>query len=1176
MNASSFRRSLSLAAALLACAAAGAQAQGVLTGRVTGANGEGVASAYVRLTAADGLLAATARSGPDGRYHVTFPGPGTRFGLWVERIGYAHASVAVERAPGASAVRDVRLAVAAAALAPVEARATTHPYTGTRVAPGGRASLVPQVEAMPLEPGDLGGIAARGYGAVLGAGGEGASAVSIAGQDPSQNRTVVDGASFGGASLPAEAVRAVGVATSTYDVARGQFAGGQLSVATLGGANQPGGALTARGRPPLLPWGAPGGAGWETGTVFLSGGYGGALRHDRLFAFGAVQAARRWAPSTSLAGADRATLLALGVAPDSLRRLEEVIASIGAPVGRERVGANSSQGSALVRFDWTPTLDHTVTLRLDGRSSRADGLGSPLGWAGRGGWRAADDGGALLAWTAQVPGSWRNELRAYASGGRSTAAPYLDAPSGTVRVAGDGGGVERLEFGGDPLRSATRRRSHEVADDFQLPLAAGAQQLKLGLALQEERVAIRGAAAPAAAWSFSSLAELEAGVPALYTRTPAVPPRTAATRYLAAYAAHGIQPTRRLSVAYGVRAEAFGYAQDGAENAPEVLGLRPRTLGGRIVLSPRAGFTYDLGPGVLRGGVGRFFGRTPLTSLAFALGENGTQPATLVCAGAAAPRPQWSAYADDPGATPDGCAGGAPSFAQAAPAVTVLDRYTPPFTWRGSLAGEWNPVADWNLGMSLTWARGGGEPLAFDRNLAAAPVFALASEGGRPVYAAPWAIDPATGAVAPAASRVDPAYATVREVRAEGRSGAAQITLSAARRWGSRIAAFSYTWTDAWNERSALGALASAGGGTAGDPRAVERGPADFSRRHALSLTLNAPLGRAAAFGFIGRLVSGLPYTPLVAGDVNGDGSVDDRAFIFPSGVGEEGAAMARLLDGSPAGAARCLRAAEGRVAGRNACRGPWLASLDAQMTLSPGGVGESRRVRLRVTATNLAGGADYLLHGAAGLRGWGQMLPPDAVLLYVRGFDPGARAFRYDVNPHFGRPLGRPQQPFGLSVEARIRVGSDPARRWLADALAANRRYARPPSQIAAGLAATLPNVPAAVLAAADSGVLSLASAQRERLAAQAAAARERIDSLIAVIAPLASAADTSAAGHAPDELRRLTALARALLASTTADAQAALSPDQWARLPAAIRERSPYFPVVPPKPIIIETGEP
>jgi hypothetical protein len=49
------------------------------------------------------------------------------------------------------------------------------------------------------------------------------------------------------------------------------------------------------------------------------------------------------------------------------------------------------------------------------------------------------------------------------------------------------------------------------------------------------------------------------------------------------------------------------------------------------------------------------------------------------------------------------------------------------------------------------------------------------------------------------------------------------------------------------------------------------------------------------------------------------------------------------------------------------------------------------------------ADGVDRLLHGSAGLRGWGQATRPDNVLLYPRGFDPETQSFRYEVNERFG-----------------------------------------------------------------------------------------------------------------------------------------------------------------------------
>jgi hypothetical protein len=384
-----------------------------------------------------------------------------------------------------------------------------------------------------------------------------------------------------------------------------------------------------------------------------------------------------------------------------------------------------------------------------------------------------------------------------------------------------------------------------------------------------------------------------------------------------------------------------------------------------------------------------------------------------------------------------------------------------------------------------------------------------------------------------------------------------------------------YTRTHAWDEASAAAAPGGGSGGTAGDPWTVERAPSDYARRHALSVNLTGGVGRGMTIGLIGRLLSGLPYTPWVDGDVNGDGVANDRAFVFAPDVSTGvSAGMARLLAEAPAGAKGCLRRQQGRVAERNGCTGPWLTRFDAQATLTPDP--HSKRVRFTLLATNLAGAADYLLHGAGGLRGWGQARSPDPTLLYVRGFDPATRAFRYAVNPRFGRGIGALATPFTLTLQARVNVGADPARQWLAETLRATRRYRRSPSEIAAALAERIPNYPAQALSAADSVGIRLTVLQRETLRGRADSTRVEIDALIALLAPAVSAADTSVGPASSASVRELTAKTRALAEASLAQVRAVLTPEQLNRLPARLLAPLGYAPIAPPKPIVMEMPDP
>ncbi len=92
---------------------------------------------------------------------------------------------------------------------------------------------------------------------------------------------------------------------------------------------------------------------------------------------------------------------------------------------------------------------------------------------------------------------------------------------------------------------------------------------------------------------------------------------------------------------------------------------------------------------------------------------------------------------------------------------------------------------------------------------------------------------------------------------------------------------------------------------------------------------------------------------------------------------------------------------------------------------------GIGRRVNISLNLANPLAGADLLLHGTNGLRGWGTQAYPDQTLLYVRGFDASAQRFAYEVNPRFGATSPRTTavlNPFRATIDASFDLGRDAA----------------------------------------------------------------------------------------------------------------------------------------------------
>ncbi len=220
---------------------------------------------------------------------------------------------------------------------------------------------------------------------------------------------------------------------------------------------------------------------------------------------------------------------------------------------------------------------------------------------------------------------------------------------------------------------------------------------------------------------------------------------------------------------------------------------------------------------------------------------------------------------------------------------------------------------------------------------------------------------------------------------------------------------------------------------TAGNPFVDQWARAAGDYRHQIQYSLGYNFFNAVRVTWFGRFQSGTPYTPIVQGDVNGDGYSNDRAFIYdPAHTADPtlAAAMQALLSGASSGVRSCLLRQLGQLAGINSCEGPWTTSASLNISLNPLKFHLPQRATFSLSVSNPLGAADLLLHGENHLEGWGQTPFPDNNLLYVRGFNPANQQFIYAVNQRFGSSSTQFNTALApVSVVAMLRWDTAPTR---------------------------------------------------------------------------------------------------------------------------------------------------
>ncbi len=1057
-----------------------AQQVDVIRGQITGVDGSPIEGAHITATSLSGAVNRNGQSDRNGRYTITFPGGEGDYFVTISRIGYIEKRFEIKRTADQDIlVADAKLSTALGLdVVHVVAPRNRVPRKGANSDVGGSERPVNSSTVSAADQGNLAALAASLPGVTLVPGADGdPSGFSVLGLGSDQNNTTLNGSQFGGGNLPRDAAVTSSLATSPYDVSRGGFSGGQLSVQTRPGSNFISRTMSVNADVPALQWTdrAARALGQEFTAASLGGLLSGPIKLDESFFAVSYQLGRKQSALHTLLNTDAAGLETIGIAPDSAQRLISILNRIRVPLTVSNLPSNrtTDQGSFLGTLDLAPSSSKGGTafnLTMTGSWNRLSPVSSLTT-------EVPSHSGDHVSWNGMIQARqstylWfglLSETAVILSEGRSSGDSYLAMPSGDVLLAStfpDGtNGIKDIAFGGSAfLGTSSSTSSLGASNQLSWFSANNKHRLKLSTELRRDGFGQTGAPNEFGNFTFASLGALDSGAASSFTRQFQARSRNGGEYVGAIALGDSYKRNADLQFQYGIRLDwntYFGLPERN-EDIARLFASRNDEAPNRIYASPRLGFSWTYGSApqvgafdgavrgpraVVRGGIGMFQNTPSASLLGNAIANTGLPDATqqVTCTGPATPIPDWQGYLTHAAAYPSQCAAGAAAFTNAAPNVTLLSK---DFSTQRSLRSnlQWSgPVGGdrFMLTAEITYSRNMNQPGTVDLNVAARTRFVIQAEGGRPVYAYPSSIDPSSGEVAFGDARVSSSYNRVIQMRSDLLSESKQLTL----RLVPITPNSAWLWSGTYVYSSVIEQARGFSGNTGGDPFTIEWARSAFDSHHQFQYSIGYNFFDAVRITWFGNVRSGVPFTPLVSGDVNGDGYANDRAFVYNPATTPDPAlasAMHQLLGAAPTNVRDCLMRQLGTVAMRNSCQTPWTTSANLSISFNPLKLGLPQRATLSLFVSNPLGAADLLVHGQDNLHGWGQAFSPDPQLLYVTGFSPATNEYKYTVNQRFGssNPAFNPlRTPVTVTAQVRIDLGPTRERQSLTQQLNSGRR---------------------------------------------------------------------------------------------------------------------------------------
>jgi hypothetical protein len=839
---------------------------------------------------------------------------------------------------------------------------------------------------------------------------------SVAGQNERYNTLLIDGvpnkdlfgltaggvpgAQAGARLLPLDAVAQYEVLVAPFDVRLSGFTGGVMNAVTKTGTNDFRGRAFAVNRNEImtgdltLPTGSVEPSGVERTVLGLS--LGGPIVPDRAHFFVSGEFEGRSQPPNGY-NLTREPPSLVRIAPETAGALADFLSTeFGIPTGKMGpYGLDRSLTSVFARVDWTLSERHRMTVRnvfsrAENDESPNRSAFNPYGFSSNGVARSSATNTTSFQLFSDLEDVGANELTLSVQRSWDRTRPVADGPQIEVDVVSsiDDVSYQRgVRFGGEYFahENDLDQTSVRVTDAFTFESIGGSTTLGVTGVLYD--IAHRYVPAADGYWFFASTDDVYANRPFRYERGVMEGDPGSGVDLSAAewgfFAQHQIATEKGLTMRFGIRFD-MPHVLDHPDPNPTVLnwfGYETEDVpSGMLMISPRWGFNWQ-SEGArrwqVRGGAGLFTGQIPYVWLSDAFRNNGLGLNTRICTGRIDVSPPEGNTVPPfvPGTHPQACvySFGENSFQDARTVTVFRNGFKYPQELKFSLAADRELTSSLSASASLLFSHAINQVVLQEKNLddPSSGSGALDGFGGsdRRLYGGPGPV----GNPDRLLSGHEQVLAAENETQdwSFALSGELKGQLTE-RLWFQG----GYSYSRSFDHMSLVaGDMVSNFGFNAVDWDANQPSlrPSNFDRPHKIVASVwGTPVPglerTEISLLYVGQ--SGLPFSYVYGGDLNGDGypgvgPAFDRwndLIYVPNRVEELPASpitlalLSEALESDP-----CLSRYRGRILERNACRSPWQNRLD--LRLGQGFSAWKTDLRLEVDVINVLN----LIHGKWG-----------------------------------------------------------------------------------------------------------------------------------------------------------------------------------------------------------------